>query len=373
MPALNTLMSPLVVRLDQLLLDPNNPRFSDFDDDSEPVAEARFSEAKVQSRTFERMKEFDVSELRDTIEAVGFLPLDRIVVREWEGEQAEPRKYVVVEGNRRVTALRWLLALHDEGKRNFTEEQLGNFMNVEVLVLDRERAPHSARLVLPGLRHVSGIKEWGPYQKARAVNELRSSGASPQDVAQSLGLTTRSANALGRSFLAFEQMRADEEYGELITPRRFSYFEEVFKKPNVKEWLGWSEEQKKFTNEARLREFYGWMVGEIAPDGEEEGERTEPKLPEAKSIRQLSQILEDESTLAIFRGPAGTLTRAISRLEAEQQADWQSSVAAAETTLATLSPDTLRGMSEDDLALVQNLFSRVQKVIADRHRLIDEN
>ena len=314
-----------------------------------------------------------MSELRDTIEAVGFLPLDRVVVREWEGEQAEPMKYVVVEGNRRVTALTWLLSLHDEGKRNFSMEQLDNFTNLEVLVLDREKAPHSARLVLPGLRHVSGIKEWGPYQKARAVHELRSSGAAPQDVAQSLGLSTRMANALGRSYMAFEQMRADDEYGELIHPRRFSYFEEVFKRPNVKEWLGWNEEQKKFTNESRLREFYGWMVGEIAPDSDEEGERTPAKLPEAKSVRQLSQILEDESTLAIFRGPNGNLGRAISRLEAEQQSDWQTSVAAAETTLATLAPDTLRRMSSDDLALVENLRGRVQKVIEDRSKLLDGN
>ena len=77
-----------------------------------------------------------------------------------------------------------------------------NLNDLEVLLLDQENAPNTAIWVLPGLRHVSGIKEWGPYQKARAVFILRETGASPQEAAQSLGLSTRSANQLWRSFLA---------------------------------------------------------------------------------------------------------------------------------------------------------------------------
>jgi hypothetical protein len=46
---------------------------------------------------------------------------------------------------------------------------------------------------------VSGIKEWGAYQKAKAVFELRESGMTPQAAAQSLGLSTRNANQLWRS------------------------------------------------------------------------------------------------------------------------------------------------------------------------------
>ena len=372
MMKLNSLLMPIKVRLNQLLLDPNNPRFSDFEDDAELVPEARYAEEKVQERTFDRMKQFDVAELRDTIVTVGFLPLDRVVVREWDAQQNDSPKYVVVEGNRRVTALKWLMVLQEEGKRTLSEESLSNYREIEVLLLDKNNAPMASRLVLPGLRHVSGIKEWGPYQKARAVSELKKSGAQPQDIAQSLGLSTRSATALGRSYLAFEQMRADEEYGELIMPRKFSYFEEVFKRPNVREWLGWSDDLTRFTNDSHLREFYAWMIGEPNPDDEEEGERAPPKLPEAKSVRQLSQIIDDESSLAIFRGPNGTLTRALSRLEAEKQYDWQTAIGSAESTLATLSPDTLRSMKDDDISLLNNLYERVQKVLKDRSKLLTE-
>jgi hypothetical protein len=38
--------------------------------------------------------------------------MDRIVVREWKGPSNAETKYVVVEGNRRAAALKWLKDLH---------------------------------------------------------------------------------------------------------------------------------------------------------------------------------------------------------------------------------------------------------------------
>jgi len=227
------------VNLADLLLDPNNPRFAELGQKLDAVPEGRFGEEKVQQQTYERMKtpRFDVAELRDTIKNLGFLPMDRIVVRKWKGSDASSPKFVVVEGNRRIAALKWLIELQDSGRETFTTEQVQNFTQLEVLLLDDEAAPENSTLILPGLRHVSGIKEWGPYQKARAVHALRESGMSSQEAAQSIGLSTRAANQLWRSYLALEQMRADEEYGEFAEPSLYSYFEEVFKRRNVRDYL----------------------------------------------------------------------------------------------------------------------------------------
>ena len=207
MNELHKLLSAISVNLDDLLLDPNNPRFSELGEELNPVLESRFAEEKIQKNTFESMKDpmFEVAELRETITTIGFLPMDRIVVRKWRGQPQEAAaKYVVVEGNRRVAALKWLLDLSSIGKENLTAEQITNFTNLECLLLDDKLAPASASLILPGLRHVSGIKEWGAYQKAKAVYALRQSGLSSQDAAQSLGLTTRAANSSYRCFLALE-------------------------------------------------------------------------------------------------------------------------------------------------------------------------
>jgi ParB-like nuclease family protein len=111
MDNLSSLLSPIKLRLNDLLLDPNNPRFSELGDVLNPIPEGRFADEKVQANTFEKMKDplFDVAELRDTIKTIGFLPMDRIVVRPWKGS-GSAQKFVVIEGNRRVTALRWLAA-----------------------------------------------------------------------------------------------------------------------------------------------------------------------------------------------------------------------------------------------------------------------
>jgi hypothetical protein len=368
MPTLQELLSPKDVRLDQLLLDPNNPRFAELGDPPDVVPESRIAEPKVQREAYEKMKNvrFDVGELRDTIRTLGFLPMDRMVVRRWrESDPAKPT-YVVVEGNRRAAALRWLLELHETGRDTLTEDQIANFSQLGVLLLDIDRAPDSARWVLPGLRHVSGIKEWGPYQKARTVFVLREAGATPQEAAQSLGLSTRSANQLWRSYLALEQMSQDEEYEEFAEPRKYSYFEEVFKRPNMRDWLGWNDGDRRFSNEERVKEFYSWVVGEVSDDGE----RSEPKLPEAKSVRELSRFIGDEGAMAVFRAPGGTLAQALARFEVEHPQAWQGSIELAQVTLAALTPDTLRNLQQSDVATLNALRARIEQVLEDRERLL---
>lgn len=372
MPRLDNVLEPIDVNIDQLLLDPNNPRFADVGESADQVPEHRVAEDRVQRDTLERMKasRFDVAELRDTIKTVGYLPVDRIIVRRWTGLHPDGLdRFVVVEGNRRLAALRWLMELHETGRETFSEEQLSNYREIPALLLNEALAGETARLVLPGLRHVSGVKEWGPYQRARAVHILRQAGQSAQEAAQSIGLSTRAANQLWRSYLALEQMRSDEEYGEFVNPRMYSYFEEIFKRPNVREWLGWSDQTGEFTNGDRIREFYGWIVGEANPDDEGD-ERSEPKLGEAKSVRDLSLFIDDDSALAVFRSPEGTLTRALSRYESEHQQAWQGSIGTAIATLASLTPDTLRSMSDPDIQLLDELKARLERVYGDRDRLV---
>lgn len=359
------LLSPIDVKLEQLLLDPNNPRFAELQGETvDDVKEERFAEAKVQQLTYERMKsaKFEVSELRDTIKNLGFLPMDRLVVRKWN---PDPNKYVVVEGNRRVTALTWLLELHDSGRETLTEDQLDNINNLQVLLLDENHAPANTRWILPGLRHVSGIKEWGPYQKARAVYELRETGVSAQEAAQSLGLSTRNANMLWRAYLGLTQMKQNDEYGEHAEPRMYSYFEEVFKKPNVRDWLNWSDEDEQFMNDTGLREFYSWMVGEPTDDGE----MSTPKLSEAKSVRKLGDVLDDPGAMGIFRSEAGTLERAIARFQADNPEQWLPAVSNAETVLASLTADSIRALTEDEKHALEELRNRIELVLDDNKRL----
>jgi DNA-directed RNA polymerase subunit L len=365
MESLSTLLSPIQVHLDDLLLDANNPRFSELGDELNTIPESRFADAKVQANAYDKMRNpiFDVAELRDTIRAIGFLPMDRIVVRRWKID-SDPPKFIVIEGNRRVTALKWLRDLHDVGKETFDEERLNNITSLEALLLNDDLAPDAATLILPGLRHVSGIKEWGPYQKAKAVHALRETGMSAQESAQSLGLSTRAANSAYRCFMALENMKSDEEFGEFSDPRMYSYFEEVFKRPAVKNWLKWSDDGNKFEDKDRLSEFYGWMV---PPRDEDEGVH---KLPEAKSVRVLADIIEDDSALNVLRSPDGSLTRALARYEVDHPEDWYPKITAATGALQSLTPKILREMDKETIKSLSELKEQIEQALRDRESLL---
>lgn len=372
MPALQDYLKPIDVTIDQLLLDPNNPRFAELGDSTNDVPDSRIAEERVQSVTYDRMKSkrFDVAELRDTIKTVGYLPMDRIVVTEWSGsKKGEKKKYVVVEGNRRVTALKWLLELHDAARETLTTDQITNYTNISALLLDEKKAPSQARFILPGLRHVSGVKEWGPYQRAKAVHLLREAGESTKEVAQSLGLSTQQANLLWRSYLSLEQMRHDEEFGEFADPRMYSYFEEIHKRPNVRNWLGWSDDEQIFTNEETVKELYGWMVGELV-DGDDRENRSEPKLVEAKSVRDLSKIIDNPVSLAAFRTPEGNLTHALAKIEYEHREAWQGSIYNAQSTLESITTDMLRSMTSADIDLLNGTIERIKQVLLDRDKIL---
>jgi len=366
MKSLPLLLSPIMVGLSDLLLDPNNPRFSELGEDLRTIPESRFADEKVQNSAFEKMKDdkFDVVELRDTIKTIGFLPMDRIVVTKWVGYAPDGnQKYLVIEGNRRVSALKWLIQLHDIGKETFSSEQLENFTQIQCLLLDTDHAPPSATLVLPGLRHVSGVKEWGAYQKAKAVHALRRGGMGPQEAAQSLGLSTRAANSSYRCFLALESMKIDEEFGEFADAKMYSHFEEVFRRANLRVWLGWDDNSERFTNGERLREFYGWIVPNVE-------ENAPAKLSDSRSVRDLSEIISDENALNILRSPEGTLARALARYEVDHPEDWYPKVLAAASALGALTPDMLRKMDDTTLRSLEDLRARIEQALADRVRLV---
>ena len=314
-------LQPITVQLETVLLDPNNPRFADLGEELN-TQELRFAEPKVQKDTFERMKSsrFEVSELRDTIKTLGFLPMDKIVVRSISIQGRE--YFVVVEGNRRITAIKWLIDLHEAGKETLSDEFITDLRTLEVLKLDTDNAPQEAIHVLPGLRHVSGIKEWGPYQKAKTVYELRDKGASAQEAAQALGLSTKAANSLWRSYLALNQMKDDEEYGEFAESTRYSYFEEIFKRPQVKNWLEWSDERGQFTNLHNLSLLYMWIVGNL----DESEETRKPKLREAKSIRDLGEIIVNKEAFDRFQSNDDPIENALAIVVAKKDYNIQASV-----------------------------------------------
>ena len=147
--------STTTVRLDQLLLDPNNYRFFDMERYSEDSV-SRIHESPVQERAEELIRLDGRNELRalkESIETNGYVPIESIVIK--------PYFFVVVEGNRRVAAMRWLKKDCDGGS-TLPQDLIESFDSLTAIVIsegeDGEEETKRLQHVVMGLRHVSGIR-----------------------------------------------------------------------------------------------------------------------------------------------------------------------------------------------------------------------
>ena len=110
MEALTQNLVPIDLSLEEIFLDPNNPRFGEID--SPFVPEEEIDQEHHQARAISRLlKEFGADKLKINMQINGYLPIDRIIVREFSDG-----KYVVLEGNRRIASAKTIKKYDDDGK-----------------------------------------------------------------------------------------------------------------------------------------------------------------------------------------------------------------------------------------------------------------
>lgn len=188
-----------------LLFDPNNYRFQDLDN-FVYAAEERFHEDTVQRRAYQRMRQEEgIQALKNSILRNGYLSVERIVVRPYH--HATPQKWVVVEGNRRLAAVRWILEDY-EGGVPIAPQALLSIEKLPAVVAEKSAPDEVFRASLMGIRHVSGTKQWGGYQRAKLVTTMRDElGLDAGEVAERLAMSTQEVNRRYRAFKTLNQMQ----------------------------------------------------------------------------------------------------------------------------------------------------------------------
>lgn len=309
------------VEPDQLLLDPNNYRFHDLPG-YKRVPRSRFSEQGVQNRALQFLAEtpsFDLNALRESIISNGFVPFEQIVVETYKSEKGQRTLYLVIEGNRRTAALKTLLSDHEGGALTLRKEVLASIEEISVIEVtgsDAERSKYQKTLM--AIRHVAGIREWGPYQQARLVVEMYDNDEHAfGPVAQRIGISAREVARRYRASKALEQMEQDEEFGEYADPKLYSFFHEAVSQPKVREWLQFSDQTYRAENDENRRIFY-----ELLSPREVDGERKEPKLQNAnRQVRLLKDIVDKPVPLKILVDPEKTFEDAVKAAEVENPPD----------------------------------------------------
>ena len=158
------------VSSDVLLLDPNNPRL--FSKTVERVPKVNIPDPGVQEATRQRLREkgdrFRIAELCESIRRNGYAPEagGYIFVR----ALTNTKYFLVLEGNRRVVAIRELLANKgdlQENVRNSIEA-----FDVQEIVDDIPEDKLQEKIsYLLGTCHHGSHKDWSPFARARGIYE----------------------------------------------------------------------------------------------------------------------------------------------------------------------------------------------------------
>lgn len=277
------------VSLDSLLLDPNNYRIRGKEHYS-IVDWENYGNVMVQKRIMKMIKEENgIKELLESFKENGYLPIDNIIVQPYPKKQG---KYVVIEGNRRVTTLKTLKELYEDGM------EIGNvdpnvFKKVEVIVYEGEQKDYE---ILMGLRHVSGVKEWGDYEQSELISNLaQKHHMNAKQISESLGIGTVVVKRRLNTYYAMQIFKNDPDYEDYFVPEKLSaIFYEIMGKPEIRDtWLNWNKDLNTFENKENMRRLFSWLI----PSEDEDGESSGPIITRREDIRTLAKFIMDEEAL----------------------------------------------------------------------------
>jgi len=196
--------------LDGLCLDPKNPRLGRHNID------ANLSQDQI----LDLMKDWTLDELAVSFLESGFWPQEALLVIE-EKLYKQPQ-LVVVEGNRRLAALKLLFdAKNGTSKSSKKWQEIAStgtpeaFKRLEKIPYLKADSRREIQAYL-GFRHVTGIKEWNPAEKAEHIARLIDEhGMTYQQVMRQIGSKTPAVRQNYISYRLLLQM--EEDLGDLIS------------------------------------------------------------------------------------------------------------------------------------------------------------
>lgn len=241
--------------LNSVKLDPRNPRIANT------VRSSNYGEdVQLQAKLSDLLwQDPDVRALFRQVKQNHGL-VERIIVRA-DG--------VVAEGNCRTVVYNKLAAA-------FPDDPVWKRIPARVLPADISERQIA---VLLGELHVGGKNKWTAFEKAGHIFELSEThGLTQDEIAKLLKTSKTAVNHSIRAFSAMKQQYL-QRYGGVGAVYKFSHFLELYKQPDLREWVA--------TEPEVLDEFVDWVGTE--------------KISKGTDVRDLVEIVKNESALKAFR------------------------------------------------------------------------
>ena len=335
------------IALDDLLLDPENPRLPE-------------SVARDQQSMLDYIAETTaIEELMEAIAENDFFLGEPVIV---VPAQDQKSKFIVVEGNRRLTAVKLL-----------NDPSICSSPGVRMRVISGEAKHRPVALpvvvrgtrneVLPylGFRHITGVKQWEPLAKARYIEQLFALTNSKlqakiryADVARAIG-SRRDFIKRNLDALAVYKVIEEADFYEIdklndqsikfavlstaLADERIGYFIGTHSKDADGEYIS----ADPIVNETGLNKK---CISELTHWLYEKDKKGKTRVGESRNLRLLSAIVSSPRALAAFR--AGSPLNVAYQLTSDLTADFIELLYQAEGSLTEASGMVATVQYEDD-------------------------
>ena len=282
-------------RVEHLLLDAENPRLT-LDNGGDQNA-----------LLVELYKRYHLDDLITSFAQNGYFSEEPLIGVENGRDEQGNTLYTIVEGNRRLAALKLLLfsdsraVVEADGLPEISEDIKRKLNPVPVKIYE------SRSDIVPylGVRHISGVRPWEAYAKARYIKSLvgqdysmaeikRMVGISRGDVVQRWLLTLYTLNQVNE--IADSPWRPGEGYF------KFSFLYTSLGYHRVRDFVGMSAEVYESPREHPIpRNFEGNLLDHMVDLYGKPGQPELRKVGESREIQQLAAVYATPEALSLLR------------------------------------------------------------------------
>lgn len=277
------------VPLGELRLDPRNPRLPEGSENA-PQPELLSILAK----------DYDLLELGQSIADNGYFSEEPLVTIKDRNKRGT---WTVVEGNRRLAAL---MLLQNPDAAPPTSRERWNALSkerkrvvAEVPILEYEKRSE----VIPylGFRHITGVLQWRPFQKARYIAQLvEDAKLTFSQIARTIGsrIPTVREHYIAYTLVrqARDQFLIDTKYAE----ESFGVLRRALSDPDIRAFmgldLGKSERELESpvakSKAAAIKEVFQWVFGT---------EKSDAAIKDSRELRKLGAVLASNRAVDVLR------------------------------------------------------------------------
>ena len=154
-------------------------------------------------------------------------------------------------------------------------------------------------------------------------------------------------------------MKNDDEYSSQAKLKLFSLFDEAIKRPTLREWLGWSDDNWKFNNAPKTKIFYELIAGDPS-------EGTEPIVTNPPNMRTFSKIVGSgkSNVLSRFLEKEISLDQAKRLIEPEPvNVSLKDSTKSYLNDLSKFPAEKLATIQDEEINLLKNVTEKISQTL----------